>query len=314
MNDAGAEAGTDEVADRDEPRGDTVSLGELRSETEHRLVAAGISNATNEASWVLEEVTGLDRLELASAEQQSATMRQVAKLDSMVGRRVAGEPLQYVLGRWSFRHLDLAVDARALIPRPETEAVVEVALAELDRVISGGRRAPLAVDLGTGTGAIALSLVAERPRMQVVATDASDDALALARANLAGIGSPAQRVRMVAGSWWEALNPELEGTIDLVVSNPPYIADGVALEPVVQDWEPMGALRSGADGLDDLRVIIAGATTWLRPGGALVLEIGDTQGEVVCELARTAGLDDVELHDDLTGRIRALSARRAPAS
>ncbi|MBP9620065.1 MAG: peptide chain release factor N(5)-glutamine methyltransferase [Candidatus Microthrix parvicella] len=306
-------APTPEVVGVEGPEGDTTSLGELLAETGQRLASAGLGNAANEAAWMLEEVSGLDRAELALAHRDPVTVRQVARLEAMVARRSSGEPLQYVLGRWSFRRLDLATDARALIPRPETEMVVEVALAHLDRIVADGVRAPLVVDLGTGTGAIALSLVAERPGVRVVATDASDDALSVARANLAGVGSPARRVRVAAGSWWDALEPDLAGTIDLVVSNPPYVPDAAPLPRVVEGWEPTEALRAGADGLNDLRVIIGGAPTWLRSGGVLVVEMGDTQGEEVSGLARRAGLVDVALHDDLTGRPRALSASNQSA-
>ncbi len=291
--------------------GDTVSLAELREETQARLASAGLDNARVEAVWLLEEATGFDPAEQALEATRPVTVGQVGRLDAMVARRVGGEPLQYVLGRWAFRRLDLATDARALIPRPETEAVVEVALGELDRAIDAGRRTPLAVDLGTGTGAIALSLVVERARVQVIATDRSADAVALARANLAGVGPGAERVRLAEGSWWGALDPQLEGSFDLVVSNPPYVPDHVALPSVVDDWEPTGALRAGHDGLDDLRVIVAGAASWLRPGGALVVEIGDEQGSAVGALAAEAGLVDVAVHPDLSGRDRALAARRA---
>src|SRR5438105_5970876 len=143
----------------------------------------------------------------------------------MVARRAAGEPLQYVLGRWAFRTLDLMVDRRVLIPRPETEQVVEVALAEARRL-----HARIAADLGTGSGAIALSLAAELPGVDVWATDVSADALAVARANLAGIGTfAAARVRIQEGDWFGALPPELRGRLDIVVSNPPYIGDDESL-------------------------------------------------------------------------------------
>ena len=293
------------------PAGPTMSLAELRAATQARLASAGLDNARVEAVWLLEEATGLDPAEQALEAVRPVTVGQVGRLDAMVARRVGGEPLQYVLGRWAFRKLDLATDARALIPRPETEAVVEVALGELDRAIDAGRRTPLAVDLGTGTGAIALSLVAERSRVQVIATERSSDAMALARANLAGLGAGAERVRLAEGSWWEALDPTLEGSVDLVVSNPPYVPDDAPLPPTVADWEPTAALRAGTDGLDDLRLIIAGAARWLRPGGALVVEIGDDQGVAAAALAQEVGLGDVAVHPDLAGRDRTLAARRA---
>src|SRR5688500_2404619 len=155
----------------------------------------------------------------------------------MVERRAAGEPLQYVLGAWGFRSLDLYVDRRVLIPRPETEQVVEVALAELRAL---GAAKPLVVDLGTGSGAIALSIAPEVPTSQVWATDASPAALAVARANLAGIGRAAARVRLEHGSWFAALPKLLQGRVDMVISNPPYVADGDTLPPEVADWEPAG--------------------------------------------------------------------------
>ena len=168
-----------------------------------------------------------------------------------------GEPLQYVLGHWAFRTLDLLVDRRVLIPRPETEQLVEVALS-IARATTG----PLTIaDLGTGSGAIAMALAAElfpRP-LTVWATDASDDALAVARANLAGMGRAAVAVRMEAGSWYDALPPDLAGHLDLVVSNPPYIGTAEDLDERVRDWEPAAALLAGPDGLDALREVIAGA-------------------------------------------------------
>jgi release factor glutamine methyltransferase len=239
-----------------------------------------------------------------------ATNRGVVRFDRMLTRREAGEPLQYVLGRWSFRRLDLMVDQRALIPRPETEVVAGLAIAELDR-LTGEKKGPATVaDLGTGTGAIGLSVAAERPGTAVWLTDRSDDALAVARANLAGLGGRAAAgVRVAAGSWFAALPAELLGRLAVVVSNPPYVAVDDELPAEVGQWEPAGALVSGPAGTEALRVLIEGAGPWLRPEGALVLEHAPHQGE---ELALRAGdrFEQVELHPDLTGRIRALVARR----
>lgn len=224
----------------------------------------------------------------------------------MVERRAAGEPLQYVLAAWGFRTLDLFVDRRVLIPRPETETVVEVALAALSRL---GGKAPVAVDLGTGSGAIALSLAAEAPAVTVWATDASPDALDVARANLAGLpGRAARRVTMVQGNWYEALPDDLAGRVDLIVSNPPYVATGDELPPEVADWEPPCALFAGPDGLAALRQVIAGAPEWLGRPGALVAEIAPHQAQAVGALARAAGACEVEVRPDLAGRPRALEA------
>lgn len=239
--------------------------------------------------------------------------RAAARLEDMVERRLRGEPLQYVLASWAFRRLDLMVDRRVLIPRPETEQVVEVALEELDRVRARPGRAT-AVDLGTGSGAIALSVAAERPNTEVWATDASPGALAVASANLAGLaGSSATRVRLVAGDWWSALPADLRGAVDLVVSNPPYIASHEMdeLDPQVRDWEPVGALHAGPRGTEAVEIILRGAPLWLNKGGVAVVEIAPHQMEEAEDLARTAGFVDVRTEPDLAGRPRALVARLA---
>jgi release factor glutamine methyltransferase len=230
-----------------------------------------------------------------------------ARWSRLVERRAAGEPLQYVLGRWGFRSLDLLVDRRVLIPRAETEQVVGVALEALDAMGADGRTV---VDLGTGCGAIALSIACERPGVNVWATDRSTAALDVARANLAGVGRAAARVRVVEGDWFDALPHELAGATDLVVANPPYVATGDALPDEVVRWEPSEALFAGSTGLDAIEVIVRDSPRWLRPGGALVLEIGESQGQAASALAITAGFMGVEVRPDLAGRPRALLARR----
>lgn len=286
----------------------TLLWRQLRDDSVARLADAGVDDPAQEFRWIAEQASGRTPPELVAALDEPTTEREVASVDRMVHRRAGGEPLQYVLGRWAFRTLDLLVDRRVLIPRPETEVVAGLAidaLAALDRPA-------IAVDLGTGSGAIALSLAAERwPDVEVWATDASADALEVARANLAGLGRRAAVIRLVEGDWYAALPEELHGCVDVIVSNPPYVADGERLPPSVADWEPTDALRSGSDGLDDLRRIITGAPGWLRPAGALICEIGEQQGPSVLELARTAGLRDATLAADLAGRDRALVARAA---
>jgi release factor glutamine methyltransferase len=263
---------------------------------------------THDARRIVEEASGAEGTDLALVLSDPASTRGVARFDDMVRRRADGEPLQYVLGRWGFRHLDLMVDRRVLIPRPETESVVEVALRELD-LLGGRERATTVVDLGTGSGAIALAVATERVRTAVWATDASDDALAVARANLSGIGRAGARVRMAAGHWFSALPPELQGRVDLVVSNPPYVPDDAVLPPDVADWEPAGALRAGPDGTDDLVRLIDSAPDWLDAHGTLVLELSPEQGDQMAARARDA-FDEVLLEPDLTGRTRAVVARR----
>ena len=283
----------------------TLRWRDLRDEAVGRLAAAGADDPVQEVRWLIERASGRTAAEQASALDEPPTQREVHHFDDMVARRVAGEPLQYALGRWQFRTLDLLVDRRVLIPRPETELVAGFAIDALARL---GRRG-LAVDLGTGSGAIALSLAAELwPRVEVWATDASPDAVAVARANLAGLGRRATEVRLVEGSWFDALPDELRGRIDVVVSNPPYVATTDLLPAAVADWEPAAALLSGPDGLDDLRTIIGGAPEWLTSEGVLVVEIGETQGAAVRDLALAAAFTSVTIRQDLAGRDRALVA------
>ena len=280
--------------------GPTRSWRSLLAETASEL------GSLSDARRLVEEASGLEGAELVIHLDDAATARSGSYLAAMVERRLAGEPLQYVLGRWGFRSLDLMVDRRVLIPRPETEQVVEWALAE-GRCLGP---APLvAVDLGTGSGAIALSLALELGA-QVWATDVSGDALDVARANLAGIGVwAATRVRMVEGSWWSALPPELAGAINLVVSNPPYVRTADGLPDEVAHYEPEIALRSGSDGLDAIRAIVAGAGSWLSRPGVLVVELAPGQAEVALALARSADASSARVQVDMTGRERALVAR-----
>ena len=285
---------------------------ELLAEVLDSLQRAGSANAALDARRLVAQASGHDDLGLVMHLGDHATERGVAHLDSMVRRRLQGEPLQYVLGSWGFRSLDLFLDHRVLIPRPETEQLVEVALAEYDRIEaagSGGDRAALTVvDLGTGSGAIALSIVVERRRADVWATDRSVDALAVARANLAGIGRDASRVRIVEGTWFEALPEGLAGAIDLIVSNPPYVADADPLPPEVEAWEPPAALRAGPEGRRDLTVIVEGAPRWLRGGGALVVELDPRQARAVAREMTEVGLD-ASVHQDLAGRDRIVVGR-----
>jgi release factor glutamine methyltransferase len=273
--------------------------------TWRRLLADAAAEVGDEgdARRIVEEASGYEGATLVLHLDDPCTALTHARWARMVERRVAGEPLQYVLGRWGFRTLDLLVDKRVLIPRPETEVVVEHALAEIDRI-----DARIAVDLGTGSGAIALSLAVERPSLSVWATDSSAPALDVARANLAGLGRAGGRVRIVEGDWYAALPPELKGGVDVIVSNPPYVAEGEPLPDEVAEWEPRGALRSGPDGLDAVNVLVTEAPAWLRVGGVLVLEIGESQGAAAVERAAAAGFR-AAVRPDLAGRDRVLVAR-----
>jgi len=266
------------------------------------------------AQWFVEDASG-SSWPAALDEPVPAAAREAFL--SMLARRESGEPVQYVLGHWAFRKLDLLVDRRVLIPRPETEVVVEVALVELALVAPAGTGGPrrVVVDLGTGSGAIALSIATERHDVDAWATDMSREALAVASANLAGLGAQAVgRVRLVQGSWWSALPVELKGSVTLVVANPPYVAEGemADLPEEVSRWEPRQALVAGPTGLEALEAIVSEAPSWLAGRSALVAEIAPHQSGAAKSLALSAGFSDVAVRNDLAGRERVLVARSVP--
>ncbi|MFM7271883.1 MAG: peptide chain release factor N(5)-glutamine methyltransferase [Actinomycetes bacterium] len=291
---------------------------ELHDRTVEALRAARVDSPEAEARWLLEHVSG-EPGEAIVADAGPATRRGTNQLEVLLERRLGGEPLQYVLGEWSFRDLDLLVDRRVLIPRPETEIVVEVALREAERLgartgdpdrWAGAADRFAVADLGTGSGAIAIALERGLPDAEVWATDASADALAVARANVAGCG--ATRVRVVEGTWFDALPAEARGALRLIVSNPPYIAAHEVgdLPAEVVDWEPHGALVSGETGFECLEEILQDAPGWLATDGVLVLEHAPQQAEPLRAAARRAGFAEAETVVDLSGRDRVLVARR----
>ncbi|MFN6118316.1 MAG: peptide chain release factor N(5)-glutamine methyltransferase [Actinomycetes bacterium] len=285
----------------------TVSWRELWRETERRVGDRRV------ARWICEVASGAAGDEFVDALDDPATERMVAHLDAMVARYADGEPLQYVLGRWAFRHLDVLVDRRVLIPRPETELLVDHALTALTALPAHPRPWRVA-DLGTGSGVIGLSIAHERwhDGMEVWLTDVSPDALDVASANAAGLGRAAVAVRAAQGSWYEALPASHRASFHAIVANPPYIApDDPDVEPIVRDHEPHLALFAADAGLAHLARIVAGAGGWLVPGGTLLLEIGSGQGDAVTALARDAGLVEVEVHLDLAGLPRGVQAKRA---
>ncbi len=294
----------------------TVRWSELLAEAVARFEHAGIDTAQIDARRVVEEITGARQSGVHRVLEDCVTTKAMARFDELVERRVQGEPLQYVLGRWGFRTLDLMVDQRVLIPRPETEIVAGLAIDAIDEVrkkksrTSGGTEGIVTVaDLGTGSGAIALSVAVECKGCRVYATDVSRDALAVARANLAGIGSAATSVSLHHGDWFEALPDELRGTLDVVVSNPPYVAQSEALPAVVADWEPATALWAKSEGFADLRGIVTEAPQWLAPRGVIVLEMSPAQTSRVQQWCRDLGWQ-ATIHEDLSGRPRAVMARR----
>ena len=300
--------------------GGAKSWRELRATTATALQDAGVQPAEAEARFLVERASGYSASEWLDIAEVKPPDRGERELNEMLKRRVAGEPLQYVLGGWEFRGLDLFVDRRVLIPRPETEYVVEVALEEAAR--AGLRRskrrlslvetrAPVrAADLGTGSGAIAIALAAELPDVEVWATDVSEDALTVARANVAGCA--ATRVRIApAGEWFDPLPSELRGSLMLIVSNPPYIAEHEfgALPDEVAVYEPRRALVSGPSGTEAIEYLLAAAREWLAPGGSFVCEIAPHQADAMSGRAREVGYTDALVRDDLSGRALVFVAR-----
>ena len=283
-----------------------VAWQTLLDEATDRLAGAGVENAEQEARWLVQRASGLEGAELIAGVDEPANLRDVTFFYDMLERRRRGEPLQYVLGRWGFRVLDLHVDDRVLIPRPETEALTQMALEECRRL-----EARLAVDLGTGSGAIALALAVEWTGIEVWATDVSPEALAVARANVSGVGRIGAAVRLAEGSWYEALPAELAGAVDVIVSNPPYVADYEVedLPDEVRAWEPLAALVSGPTGLEAIERIVAEAPLWLAHPGSLLVEIAPHQAAEAQALARAAGFGSAAAWPDLTGRDRILLAR-----
>jgi release factor glutamine methyltransferase len=291
--------------------GGTVSWRALERDARATLEAGLGGDRRQEARWILERVSGLRGGELERSLDEPVGARSVAFLDGIVGRRAAGEPLQYALGVWAFRALELVVDRRVLIPRPETELVAQVVIDHLraEGRDERGRRPVEVVDLGTGSGAIGLAVATEVPWSVVTLVDRSADALAVATANVAGIGRAGARVRVVRSDWYSALPEELRGAVSVIVANPPYVASADDLADDVRAWEPHEALLAGREGLADVAAIVGGAGAWLEPGGLLVVEHGDAQGPAARELASVAGLAEVRTMVDLAGRDRALVAR-----
>lgn len=262
-----------------------------------RLAAAGVPSPRVDAEELAAFSLGVERRDLWRHAEVGACFAEY------VGRRVAREPLQHITGRAHFRHLTLAVGPGVFVPRPETEVVTQAAI---DAARAVGRH-PVVVDLGTGSGAIALSVATEVPGARVHAVEADPAAHAWAVRNLAGSG-----VDLRLGDMADALG-ELDGAVDVVVSNPPYIPLGAAVrDPEVAAHDPAPALWSGPDGLAAIRVVARVAAGLLRPGGVVVVEHADRQGESApAVLAESGHFTDVRDHRDLAGRDRYLTATRA---
>jgi release factor glutamine methyltransferase len=263
---------------------------------------AGVPEPEASAEVLLSELLGVRRGEIPFHESP-LTDEQARLYGTWIERRANREPVQRILGRAYFRNLVLRLNDGTLIPRPDTESVVDAALECLDARGGGG----VVLDVGTGSGAIAISIAQERPRATVHATDVSAEALEAARHNSTENGAS---VRFYHADLFAGLR-FLEGGVDLLVSNPPYIEAGTLerLEPEVRDWDPLPALDGGPDGLRFYRHIFDGAPPLLKNGADVVLEVGDGQGEVVLDLGERAGFAPVGLREDLTRTPRAALLR-----
>jgi release factor glutamine methyltransferase len=258
---------------------------------------------------------GLDAHEARWLVQEFASDDSSEALATAVQRRLGGEPIQYVIGHWPFRSLELDVDSRVLIPRPESEELVGVALAELAR---SEATAPLIMDMGCGSGAIGLALLSELNERGVAATlvavDESRDALDVARHN--AMKHHLLAASFVVSSWYENLDDSLRGRVDLIVANPPYVGNEefASLEPALH-YEPRGAVVApdsrGVVGFEDLEVVIRGAATWLSPHGLLICEHANVHRDPVLSVAAEAGFVNCEDVSDMSGHPRILVARRS---
>jgi release factor glutamine methyltransferase len=273
----------------------TLSLGEILGRTAEHLAARGCESPRLDAELLLGSALGLARIELYMHLDRPLTAAELDRARALVARRAAREPLQYILGEWGFRRLTLAVDGRALIPRPETEIVVERCLALLD-----GTPAPRVLDVGTGSGAIALALADEHPGAQVTGIDSSRDALGLAQENAVRTGLEIEL------ALYDLRDGLPDGPWDLVVSNPPYVARSElpGLAPEVSEWEPREALVD--DGATE--ALVRAAPAVLRPGGALVLEVAEEKAKSVAALLGESDFVSIRLTPDLTGRDRVVEA------
>jgi release factor glutamine methyltransferase len=271
-----------------------VTLGEVLSSSAEYLARKGVDSPRLDAELILAHAYGMTRLELYTSFDRPLAEAELAVARPLVERRGRREPLAYVLGEWGFRRLTLRTDARALVPRPETEIVVERALAAIE-----GIGAPRVVDVGTGSGAIALAVADEHPGATVIATDVSPEALSLARENADRLGLEIELVET-------SLLDGLEGPFDLVVSNPPYVREDEidALQPEVRDWEPRLALVG-----DQTAALADAARGHLASGGALVLEVHAEHAAEVAALLEQLGYAQAAVTRDLAGRERVVEAR-----
>jgi release factor glutamine methyltransferase len=270
-----------------------------------RLKAAGVDSPVIDARLLVEAAAGATRLDLVTDPYRALTDEQASALEAYVARREQREPVARILGRKGFWKIMLQVGPGVLIPRPDTETVLDVVLAAFDE-----HRHFQVLDLGVGSGAILLAILAERPHATGLGVDVSEEALAVARDNAASLGLE-ERTALLRGDWTEGLGDE---SFDLVVSNPPYIPTETIeeLDPEVRDHEPRLALDGGPDGLDAYRLLAPEILRVLRPGGVFAVEIGWNQAEAATRLFEAAGAEDLRTVKDLATRDRVVTGTKKP--
>jgi len=274
----------------------TATIGSLLAEGTARFTTAGLTCAPQDARRLLGAVLGIDELALYLEPQRSVDAEATARFHAIVERRATHEPVQHLLGYEEFRGLRIGVTPDVLIPRPETEGLVERALELL-----ADRAGAIVADIGTGSGAIACALASARPDLEVLAVDRSLGALAVASENVRGLGLAA-RVRLLAGDLFGPLG-SLGGSLDMIVANPPYLPSGIipTLPVEVERFEPHLALDGGPDGLRVLRRLVAQAPRFLRPGAWLLMEIGEEQAGPLASLMAAEGFSRIGARRDLRG-------------
>ncbi len=286
-----------------------LSLLEIITKTTDFFAAKGVESPRLNAEQIVGHALGLKRMQLYIQFERLLTEPELEKIRPLVKRRAQREPLQHILGTVEWGGLTLMSDKRALVPRPETEELLELVLERAKPSPEAPADACRVLDLGTGTGALALALAKAWPSARVTALDASDEALALARENAAAAGL-AERVSFLKSDWFSAL--PADARFEVIVSNPPYLTDAevAEAEPEVRLHDPRSALVALDAGLADLKTIIAGAASRLAPGGLLALETGVAQHEALLAAITSAGLREGEARADLRGRPRFVFARR----
>jgi len=286
------------------------TIAQAIAEGSARLEASHVDEARRTAGVLLCHALGIDRTHLLTRSEEQIIDLNYESYLRLVERRAAGEPVQYITGHQEFFGLDFNVTNEVLIPRPETEFLVErvIALA----IEFPGEPNPLIADIGTGSGCIAISLATRLPHARLIATDISSGALEVARAN-AGRHGVQDRIQFIEGDALEPLSRiGLEGAVDVLASNPPYVEEATStlVQREVREWEPHNALFSGADGLDFYRRLLPDAPRYLKPGGFVVLEIGYSQLDSIAAMIAGSALELVDATPDLQGIPRAICIRR----